>query len=55
MAHAGWIPETDHSAGGESPPSPWLLRQPPPEAAHKLEQIAARLLAAQADAGRDAA
>lgn len=55
IEHAGWIPPADRRESAENPPVPWMLRQPAPEAAQKMEQVAARLLAAQDSASRDAA
>jgi flagellar biosynthesis protein FlhG len=55
IEHAGWIPQADRREFAASVPVPWMLQQPVPEAAQKMEQIAARLLAGQDPDVRDAA
>ena len=55
IEHAGWIPSANGGEIATTVAVPWMLMQPAPEAAQKMEQIAAWLLAAQDNPARGAA
>jgi len=55
IEHAGWIPPVARGQHAACGAAAWMLDEPTPEAAQKMEQVAGRLLAGGKTTGLDAA